>query len=236
MSSACKVAIVMGKSDVSAPRHKQQSMILVPMDSPGLTVERPLSVYGFEHPPLGHAELTFRGVRVPKENILLGEGRGFEIAQSRLGPGRIHHCMRFIGLAERAIKAMCRRAKARAPSAERWRSKEPCGRRSDSRAVISSRRRLVTLEGRLEHGSSSSKAARNEIAIAKIVVPTTVGRILDRAIQIHGGAGTLAGFLSREAFAETRFLRIGDGPERSASRSAGEGRAREIRVRTARRA
>ena len=213
MSSACKVAIVMGKSDFGGPKHKQQSMILAPMDSPGLTIERPLSVYGYEHPPLGHAELVFKGVRVPAANMLLGEGRGFEIAQSRLGPGRIHHCMRFIGLAERAIEAMCRRAQSRrafgAALAELGAVRQAIG---QSRCDLE-QARLVTLKAAWSMDRHGSKAARNEIAIAKIVVPTTVGQILDRAIQIHGGAGLSQDFFLAEAFAETRFLRIGDGPD-----------------------
>jgi acyl-CoA dehydrogenase len=213
MSSACKVAIVMGKSDPTAPKHKQQSMILVPMDSPGLTVERPLSVYGYEHPPLGHAEIVFRNVRVPASNMLLGEGRGFEIAQSRLGPGRIHHCMRFIGLAERAIEAMCRRAKARvafgAPLAEQGAVRQAIG---QSRCDVE-QARMVTLKAATTMDRHGSKAARHEIAVAKIVVPETVGRILDRAIQVHGGAGLSQDHFLAAAFAETRFLRIGDGPD-----------------------
>ena len=213
MSSGCKVAIVMGKSDPTAAKHKQQSMILVPMNAPGLTVERPLSVYGYEHPPLGHAELAFRGVRVPAANMLLGEGRGFEIAQGRLGPGRIHHCMRFIGLAERAIEAMCRRAKSRvafgAPLAEQGAVRQAIG---QSRCDVE-QARLVTLKAAATMDRLGNKAARNEIAIAKIVVPETVGRILDRAIQVHGGAGLSQDHFLACAFAETRFLRIGDGPD-----------------------
>lgn len=213
MSSACKFAIVMGKSDPAAPRHKQQSMILAPMDSPGLTIERALSVYGYEHPPLGHAELVFRGVRVPAANMLLGEGRGFEIAQSRLGPGRIHHCMRFIGLAERAIEAMCRRAKARiafgAPLAEQGAIRQAIG---QSRCDVE-QARLVTLKAAAMMDRLGPKAARNDIAVAKIVVPETAGRIIDRAIQVHGGAGLSQDHFLAAAFAETRFLRIGDGPD-----------------------
>jgi acyl-CoA dehydrogenase len=213
MSSACKVAIVMGKSDFNAPKHKQQSMILVPMDAPGLTIERPLSVYGYEHPPLGHAELVFKNVRVPAANMLLGEGRGFEIAQSRLGPGRIHHCMRFIGLGERAIESMCRRAKSRSAFggsfAEFGALRQTIG---QSRCDLE-QARLVTLKAAWNMDRRGAKAARNEIAIAKIVTPATVGAIIDRAIQIHGGAGLSSDFFLAEAFAETRFLRIGDGPD-----------------------
>jgi acyl-CoA dehydrogenase len=213
MSTSCRVAIVMGKSNFHGPKHKQQSMILVPMDSPGLTVERALSVYGYQHPPLGHAELVLRNVRVPAANMLLGEGRGFEIAQSRLGPGRIHHCMRFIGLAERAIEAMCRRAKSRTAFggsfAEFGALRQTIG---QSRCDLE-QARLVTLKAAWNMDRHGSKAARNDIAIAKIVTPTTVGRIIDRAIQIHGGAGLSQDVFLAEAFAETRFLRIGDGPD-----------------------
>lgn len=213
MNSACKLAIVMGKSDVSATKHQQQSMILVPMDSPGVEVIRPLSVYGYEHPPLGHAEMVLRNVRVPAENMLLGEGRGFEIAQGRLGPGRIHHCMRFIGLAERAIEIMCRRALSRrafgTTFAEMGGLRQVIG---QSRCDLE-QARLVTLKAAWAMDRHGNKAARNDIAIAKVVVPTVTGQIIDRAIQVHGGGGLSEDFFLAEAFAETRFLRIGDGPD-----------------------
>jgi acyl-CoA dehydrogenase len=213
MSPRCKVAIVMGKSDPSAPTHKQQSMILVPMDAPGVSVERPLSVYGYEHAPLGHAELVFDRVRVPAENMLLGEGRGFEIAQGRLGPGRIHHCMRFIGLAERALESMCVRAKQRtafrSSLADMGAIRQAIG---QSRCDIE-QARLMTLKAAWTMDAMGNKAARREIAIAKIVVPTMAGTVIDRAIQVHGGAGLSQDFFLAEAFAETRFLRIGDGPD-----------------------
>jgi acyl-CoA dehydrogenase len=212
-SERCKVAIVMGKSDRSAPKHKQQSMILVPMDTPGVTVERALSVYGYEHAPLGHGEVVFKDVRVPAENMLLGEGRGFEIAQGRLGPGRIHHCMRFIGLAERALEIMCARAKSRvafgSSLAEMGAVRQAIG---QSRCDIE-QARLITLKAAWMMDTAGNKAARNEIAIAKIVVPTMAGAVIDRAIQVHGGAGLSQDFFLAEAFAETRFLRIGDGPD-----------------------
>jgi len=212
-SQRCKVAIVMGKSDRSAPKHKQQSMILVPMDTPGVTVERALSVYGYEHAPLGHGEVVFKDVRVPAENMLLGEGRGFEIAQGRLGPGRIHHCMRFIGLAERALEIMCTRAKSRvafgSSLAEMGAVRQAIG---QSRCDIE-QARLITLKAAWMMDTAGNKAARNEIAIAKIVVPTMAGAVIDRAIQVHGGGGLSQDFFLAEAFAETRFLRIGDGPD-----------------------
>jgi acyl-CoA dehydrogenase len=213
MSPRCKVAIVMGKSDPAAPKHKQQSMILVPMDTPGLTVERALSVYGYEHAPLGHAELIFDNVRLPAENMLLGEGRGFEIAQGRLGPGRIHHCMRFIGLAERALESMCRRAKGRvafgSSLAEMGAIRQAIG---QSRCDIE-QARLMTLKAAWMMDTVGNKAARAEIAIVKVIVPTMAGAVIDRAIQVHGGAGLSQDFFLAEAFAETRFLRIGDGPD-----------------------
>ena len=213
MNDACKVAIVMGKSDTSAPKYKQQSMILVPMDAKGLSVVRPLSVYGYEHPPLGHAELEFRNVRVPASNMLLGEGRGFEIAQGRLGPGRIHHCMRFIGLAERAIEAMCRRAKSRSAFGSSFAEMGAVRQAIGQSRVEIEQARLVTLKAAWMMDKVGNKAARNEIAVAKIVVPETVGKIIDRAIQVHGGGGLSSDFFLAEAFAETRFLRIGDGPD-----------------------
>jgi acyl-CoA dehydrogenase len=213
MSPRCKVAIVMGKSDPKAPKHKQQSMILVPMDTPGLTVERALSVYGYEHAPLGHAELIFDNVRLPAENMLLGEGRGFEIAQGRLGPGRIHHCMRFIGLAERALESMCARAKNRvafgSSLAEMGAVRQAIG---QSRCDIE-QARLMTLKAAWMMDTVGNKAARAEIAIVKVIVPTMAGAVIDRAIQVHGGAGLSQDFFLAEAFAETRFLRIGDGPD-----------------------
>ncbi|WP_187970923.1 acyl-CoA dehydrogenase family protein [Aquibium microcysteis] len=212
-SARCKVAIVMGKSDPSAQKHRQQTMILVPMDAPGVRVVRPLSVYGYEHAPLGHAEIVFEEVRVPAENVLLGEGRGFEIAQGRLGPGRIHHCMRFIGLAERALEIMCERARSRrafgSTLAEMGGVRQAIG---QSRCDIE-QARLVTLKAAWTMDRLGNKAARNEIAVAKIVVPETAGRVIDRAIQVHGGAGLSQDFFLAEAFAETRFLRIGDGPD-----------------------
>jgi acyl-CoA dehydrogenase len=213
MSPHCRVAIVMGKSDPSAPKHKQQSMILVPMDTPGVTVERPLSVYGYEHPPIGHAEVVFDNVRVPAANMLLGEGRGFEIAQGRLGPGRIHHCMRFIGLAERALDSMCARAKTRvafgSSLAEMGAVRQAIG---QSRCDIE-QARLMTLKAAWMMDTVGNKAARAEIAIVKVIVPTMAGTVIDRAIQVHGGAGLSQDFFLAEAFAETRFLRIGDGPD-----------------------
>ena len=212
-SECCRVAIVMGKSDRSAPKHKQQSMILVPMDTPGVTVERALLVYGYEHAPLGHGEVVFNNVRVPADNMLLGEGRGFEIAQGRLGPGRIHHCMRFIGLAERALEILCTRAKGRvafgSSLAEMGAVRQAIG---QSRCDIE-QARLLTLKAAWMMDTVGNKAARAEIAMVKAVAPTMAGTVIDRAIQVHGGAGLSQDTFLAEAFAETRFLRIGDGPD-----------------------
>jgi acyl-CoA dehydrogenase len=213
MSPRCRIAIVMGKSDPAAPKHRQQSMIVVPMDAPGVRVERALSVYGYEHAPLGHAEVVFDRVRVPADHMLLGEGRGFEIAQGRLGPGRIHHCMRFIGLAERALESLCRRAAARvafgARLADMGAIRQAIG---QSRCEIE-QARLITLKAAFAMDALGAKAARAEIAIAKVIVPSMAGAVIDRAIQAHGGAGLCQDFFLAEAFAETRFLRIGDGPD-----------------------
>jgi acyl-CoA dehydrogenase len=213
MSPRCRIAVVMGKSDPSAAKHKQQSMIVVPMDAPGVRIERALSVYGYDHPPLGHAEIVFDNVRVPAENILLGEGRGFEIAQGRLGPGRIHHCMRFIGLAERALESMCRRAKQRvafgSTLADMGAIRQAIG---QSRCEIE-QARLMTLKAAWAMDTVGNKAARADIAIVKVIVPSVAGAVIDRAIQAHGGAGLSQDFFLAEAFAETRFLRIGDGPD-----------------------
>jgi acyl-CoA dehydrogenase len=209
----CKIAIVMGKSDPAAPRHAQQSMILVPLDTPGVTIERTLSVFGYDHAPHGHAEITFDDVRVPATNMLLGEGRGFEIAQGRLGPGRIHHCMRLIGQAERALEAMCRRALDR----------EAFGRlvaehgtvRADiatSRMEIDQARLLVLRAARMMD-SAGNKQARAEIAMIKVIAPNVALRVIDRAIQVHGGAGVSDDTFLAAAWANARTLRLADGPD-----------------------
>src|SRR5271170_2713620 len=209
----CKVAIFMGKTDPTAPKHKQQSMIVVPMDAQGVSIQRVLTVFGYDHAPHGHGEVLFENVRVPAGNLLLGEGRGFEIAQGRLGPGRIHHCMRAIGLAERALEAMCARAKGRVAFgtslAEMGAIRQAIG---QSRCDIE-QARLMTLKAAWMMDTVGNKAARAEIAIVKVIVPTMAGAVIDRAIQVHGGAGLSQDFFLAEAFAETRFLRIGDGPD-----------------------
>ncbi|UFJ43026.1 acyl-CoA dehydrogenase family protein [Brevibacillus humidisoli] len=209
----CKIAIVMGKSDTSAPKHEQQSMILVPLDTPGVTIKRLLPVFGYDHAPHGHAEIIFDNVCVPAANMLWGEGKGFAIAQGRLGPGRIHHCMRQIGVAERALELMVKRVKQRVafgkPLAEQGVIQEWI---ADSRAEIE-QARLLTLKAAYMMDTAGNKAAMKEIAMIKVVAPNVALRVLDRAIQAHGGAGVSDDFPLASMWAQSRTLRLADGPD-----------------------
>jgi acyl-CoA dehydrogenase len=209
----CKVLIFMGKTDKSASLYNQQSMIIVPMDTPGINVKRYLPVFGYDDAPHGHAEVEFKDVRVPADHILLGEGRGFEIAQGRLGPGRIHHCMRQIGVAERALEKMCKRVKSRVafgkPIAEQTVTLE---RIAESRAMIE-QARLLTLKAAYMMDTVGNKEAKAEIAMIKVVAPNITGKIIDWAIQAHGAGGVSDDFGLAFAYAHSRTLRLADGPD-----------------------
>ena len=214
MNRACKLLIVMGKTDPDhEDRHRQQSMVLVPVDTPGVTVVRPMEVLGSEDPPEGHPEITFENVRVPAANMLLGEGRGFEIAQGRLGPGRIHHCMRLIGQAQRALELMAQRAEARVAFGK------PLSKQQSVREAIAlsaceiEQARLLTLKAAARIDDGGAKQAKDLIAMIKIVAPRMACAVIDRAIQIHGAAGLGQDFPFARMYAYARTIRIADGPD-----------------------
>lgn len=209
----CELLIFMGKTDPGAAKHQQQSMILVPMDTPGIKVLRPMTVFGYDDAPHGHMDMLFENVRVPASNMLLGEGRGFEIAQGRLGPGRIHHCMRLIGLAERCLELMCRRVKSRVafgrPIGEQSVTLE---RIAESRILID-QARLLTLKAAYMMDTVGNKAARAEIGMIKVAAPNMACKVIDWAIQAHGAAGVSQDFVLANYYAHARKLRFADGPD-----------------------
>ena len=209
----CKILIVMGKSDPNAERHKQQSMILVPIDTPGVRVIRPLKVFGTDEAPHGHAEIQFTDVRVPVENLLLGEGRGFEIAQARLGPGRIHHCMRLIGCAQRALEMMCQRSSVRVAFGKALSEQGSVREDIANAACRIEQARLLTLAAAEKMDERGNKAARDLIAMAKISVPSMAQEVLDKAIQLHGAQGVSQDTFLAGAWAYARSIRIADGPD-----------------------
>ena len=214
MDPRCKVLIFMGKTDPNNPdKHKQQSQIVVPMDTPGIKVERYLPVFGFTDAPHGHAEVSFTDVKVPKENLLLGEGRGFEIAQGRLGPGRIHHCMRLIGLTEVALEKMCKRTKARVAFGKPVAAQTVTQERIAEARIAIDQIRLQTFNAAYKMDSVGNKEARMEIAMIKVAAPNIACKVVDWAIQAHGGGGVSDDFGLSHAYAQARLLRLADGPD-----------------------
>ncbi len=213
MDPRCSVFITMGKTNPDAPRHSQQSMILVPANTPGVKIVRALNVFGYDDAPHGHAEVLFENVRVPASNILLGEGRGFEIAQGRLGPGRIHHCMRLIGLAERALELMCKRSMARVAFGKTVAQQGVTQERiAEARCKIDMAR-LLTLKAAWLMDTAGNKVARTEIAMIKVVAPTMACDVIDWAMQAHGGGGVSDDFPLAFTYAQARTLRFADGPD-----------------------
>jgi acyl-CoA dehydrogenase len=209
----CAIYIVMGKTNPDAGRHEQQSMILVPANTPGIEVIRPLSVFGYDDAPHGHMEVRLTNVRVPAANLMLGEGRGFEIAQGRLGPGRIHHCMRSIGIAERALELMCKRLNTRVAFGKPIASQSVWHERIAEARCMIEQARLLTLKAAYMMDTVGNKAARAEIAMIKVAVPNMACKVVDWAIQAHGAAGISQDFWLAEAYAHQRTVRIVDGPD-----------------------
>jgi acyl-CoA dehydrogenase len=210
----CQILIGMGKTDPDhVNRHQQQSMILVPMDTPGVTMESALSVFGYDHAPHGHGEVSFDNVRVPVENILLGEGRGFEIAQGRLGPGRIHHCMRLIGVAERALELMCQRALSRTAFGRKVADQGVTRERIANARILIDQARFLVLNAAQMMDTVGNKVARKEIAMIKVAAPAMACQVIDWAMQVHGGGGVSDDFPLAAAYAQARTLRFADGPD-----------------------
>jgi acyl-CoA dehydrogenase len=209
----CAVYIVMGKTDPTAPKHAQQSMVVVPANTPGVKVIRPLSVFGYDDAPHGHMEITLTNVRVPVENLLLGEGRGFEIAQGRLGPGRIHHCMRSIGAAERALELMCKRLNSRIAFGKPLSAQGVWHERIADARIMIEQSRLLTLKAAYMMDTVGNKDARAEIAMIKVIAPNMASQIIDWAIQAHGAAGVSDDFPLAYAYCTQRWLRLADGPD-----------------------
>ncbi|KAL8128894.1 hypothetical protein V2J09_018049 [Rumex salicifolius] len=213
MDPRCKILIVMGKTDFSAPKHKQQSMILVDMETSGVTIRRPLTVFGYDDAPHGHAEITFSDVRVPAKNILLGEGRGFEIAQGRLGPGRLHHCMRLIGAAERGMQLMAERALQRTVFGKLIAQHGSFQSDIAKCRIELEKTRLLVLEAADQLDRFGNKKTRGTIAMAKVAAPSMALQVLDKAMQVHGAAGLSADTVLAHLWATARTLRIADGPD-----------------------
>jgi acyl-CoA dehydrogenase len=209
----CRIFILMGKTDAQAPRHAQQSMVLVPRDTPGVAILRHLPVFGYDDAPHGHMEIAFENVRVPVASIVLGEGRGFEIAQGRLGPGRIHHCMRLIGQSERALEKMCKRVKARVAFGKTVAEQTVTLERIADARIMIDQARLLTLKAAYLMDTVGNKAARAEIAMIKVAAPLMACQVIDWAIQAHGGAGVCDDFGLARAYAHARTLRLADGPD-----------------------
>ena len=223
MDPHCKIAIVMGKTDFEAPRHQQHSMILVPLDTPGVQIIRPLSVFGYLDSPEGHAEVVLESVRVPKSNLILGEGRGFEIAQGRLGPGRIHHCMRLIGMAQRALELMSERATSRSPFGRSLDTYSSIRQEVARSACEIEQARLLVLSAADKIDRVGSKSAKDLISMIKIVVPTMAATVIDRAIQIMGGKGMSSDTPLAHFYAAARSLRLADGPDEVHMSQLGKG-------------